>query len=526
MNDKSPKQSLQSYVSECCTNSSIHGCKFLGEKNRSIFERVFWFAVLVTCLFFCITLILEAYYKWQVSPVVVSFATSETPVWKIPFPAVTICPEVKTQKSLVNFTDLVLIKKRGGKLNREQIKQFNYMLEICSNVSPNAEETFDFLSEDFYDFLFNVQPTFTDTIDECFWAGKNCTDEAKKIFSPLVTTDGFCFSFNLLDRSDMFSEEVALQYYTRFNISHQPSTNWQLEEGYKLHYDKVDMPRRTSIAGISGGLQITLWVESNNLDYFCGDALQGYKVMLHNPSELPFSKQKYFRVGLNQVVTAAVKPVIVKTSNQLKHYHPKKRQCYFPEERKLRFFKTYGQSNCLHECLSNITNDNCGCVSFDMPRLNTTRICGYGKLRCTIEAIDKFVAIKHSKIDDGDVQDLIEKCDCRQTCSSLNFEAEISQVDWKWQKRSKTLASIEMNTKSPYLYQYTKIQIFFKDLQFISSERNELYGLMDFLSSCGGLLGLFIGFSFISLIELMYFLTIRVICNYKNFKNPINKEYI
>lgn len=61
----------------------------------------------------------------------------------------------------------------------------------------------------------------------------------------------------------------------------------------------------------------------------------------------------------------------------------------------------------------------------------------------------------------------------------------------------------------------TRITIFFKEMQFITSERNELYGSTDFLANCGGLLGLFTGFSFLSLVEILYFLSLRLMCNFK-----------
>ncbi|KAF5280821.1 hypothetical protein FQR65_LT14928 [Abscondita terminalis] len=490
--------------SECCAITSIHGCKFLGEKKRSFFERTFWMIVLITCLFFCSTWIIEAYHKWQTTPVVVSFATTETPIWKIPFPAVTICPEVKTDKSYVNYTDLVLMKKRGDKLNETQNKYFKYLTQICLNEDVNQKGEDDFVTEDFYDFLFQAQPKFTEMIDECLWSGINCTDYAKSTFSPLVTSDGLCFTFNFLDRNDLFTEDAALNYYSRFNISHQVSSNWQLDDGYKDDYGKNDMPRRTGLAGISGGLQITFLVNSNNFDYFCGDAIQGYKIMVHNPSELPFAKQKYFRIGLNEVVTAAIKPVIVITSKQLRHYEPKKRECYFAEEKKLRFFKIYEQNNCLHECLSNLSYEICGCVSFEMPRSNSTPICGSGKLDCMSHAFDN--GTEDLKPNGWTFSDLMEYCGCKQTCSSIKYDVELSQVEWNWQKRAKT-------------NRYTKLLIFFNDFQFITSERNELYGLMDFLSSCGGLLGLFVGFSLISFVEIVYFITLRIMCNCRLFGN-------
>lgn len=62
-----------------------------------------------------------------------------------------------------------------------------------------------------------------------------------------------------------------------------------------------------------------------------------------------------------------------------------------------------------------------------------------------------------------------------------------------------------------------RVTIFFKEMQFITSERNELYGSTDFLANCGGLLGLFMGFSFLSIVEIFYFLTVRVLCNLRVF---------
>lgn len=44
--------------------------------------------------------------KWNTNPVIVSFAEKSTPIWQIPFPAVTICPDTKTISSVANFTDL------------------------------------------------------------------------------------------------------------------------------------------------------------------------------------------------------------------------------------------------------------------------------------------------------------------------------------------------------------------------------------------------------------------------------------
>jgi hypothetical protein len=58
-----------------------------------------------------------------------------------------------------------------------------------------------------------------------------------------------------------------------------------------------------------------------------------------------------------------------------------------------------------------------------------------------------------------------------------------------------------------------RLSLFFKEDQFITSKRSELYGRTDFLANCGGLLGLFMGVSLISILEIFYFCTIRLACN-------------
>lgn len=52
----------------------------------------------------CALSINNVYTKWDQSQVIVSFAEKSTPVWEIPFPAVTICPETKSKIDYLNFT--------------------------------------------------------------------------------------------------------------------------------------------------------------------------------------------------------------------------------------------------------------------------------------------------------------------------------------------------------------------------------------------------------------------------------------
>ncbi|KAF2889903.1 hypothetical protein ILUMI_16270, partial [Ignelater luminosus] len=362
-------KNVTEYFQEYCVNTSIHGLKFLGEKGRSLIERIWWFVFITASLYFCVSSIIEAYRKWEYSPVVVSFSTSETPVWKIPFPAVTICPQVKAQRKLVNFTRLILKKRNKQFLDKEENKQLEYMSMICKTEwdligETNFTEIID--GNDIIDFFIKIQPSFFDTVDRCYWLGKNCSEDIDYIFTPLITKEGICYSFNLLDRNEIFTDHADNTFYDKFLIPRQPLSQWSLEKGYQFGSDLDAFPRRTTVGGVHGGLELLFNLNSSDLDYLCGDAIQGYKVILHNPLQIPYVKQRYFRIGLNQDVTIAVKPNIMTTSKQLEHYQSKRRRCFFNHEKKLKFFKVYDQQNCLHECLSNFTHDYCGCVGFYM----------------------------------------------------------------------------------------------------------------------------------------------------------------
>ena len=66
-------------------------CRFIGERNRSLCERLFW------VLFVTIGAFLAAYFtlgiieKWKNSPVYMSVESTSYHVKDIPFPAITIC---------------------------------------------------------------------------------------------------------------------------------------------------------------------------------------------------------------------------------------------------------------------------------------------------------------------------------------------------------------------------------------------------------------------------------------------------
>jgi hypothetical protein len=49
------------------------------------------------------------------------------------------------------------------------------------------------------------------------------------------------------------------------------------------------------------------------------------------------------------------------------------------------------------------------------------------------------------------------------------------------------------------------IYVVFKETKFMTLLRSERYGFIDFISNCGGLMGLFMGMSIVSIVEIFYY---------------------
>ena len=78
-----------------------------------VFVRVWWIVSIIACLIGSVILISLTVENYRDNPVTVSYAKKRTPIWEIPFPAVTICPQTKSYVDKVNFTKIYLMMKNS-----------------------------------------------------------------------------------------------------------------------------------------------------------------------------------------------------------------------------------------------------------------------------------------------------------------------------------------------------------------------------------------------------------------------------
>ncbi|XP_037032181.1 pickpocket protein 28-like [Bradysia coprophila] len=511
---------------EYCRSSTVHGVRYFTEKKRHWMERVWWMLAIALALFYCGYSIQNVYIKWDQSPVIVSFAEKSTPIWEIPFPAVTICPETKADTSQLNFTDVFHKMKSAGKppynITDKEDELMAAVIQICdSYLTGYFEVGANFTDSSITDLLRDTAPSSNDTLFVC--KIRDIYEDCQPYFHEIMTEDGLCFTFNTLNGSELFTEDLSPDY-TR--IDHNMSANfWNLEDGYdsSVEIDSQTYPYRIFGSGAQDGIFVLMHLLKEHLEYMCRGAVQGFKISLHTPGEIPQMSKHYFRVPLLQEVLVSVKPNMITTSEGLRHYEPNRRQCYFASERKLRFLKVYTQRNCELECLANFTLKACGCVKFSMPRDKDTPICGAAKMNCYLKAGSNLLKEQFAKrltLEPG--AESVTGCNCLPACTSITYDAEISQAPFDW--KSLTIA-YKLDKDFPDVHS-SQLWIYFKENQFITSKRSELFGPTDFLASCGGLLGLFMGASFLSIVELLYFLSLRLWCNLRSRMHRKRKNKI
>ncbi|XP_055611981.1 sodium channel protein Nach-like [Uranotaenia lowii] len=172
------------------------------------------------------------------------------------------------------------------------------------------------------------------------------------------------------------------------------------------------------------------------------------------------------------------------------------RKCIFPDEVKLKYYQDdYTFSGCMKECRIRKCLKFCSCIPpFYAPPVKLP-YCNAEKLSCLNRYLVNITAI-------DDCQH------CELGCQNTVYDIE---------KYSKVM--ITEATKKPI------VAIEYLTWPIIRYKREVLFGWVDLLVSFGGIAGLFLGFSLLSGVEIIYFFTMRACCMlYKNRDELIRIE--
>jgi acid-sensing ion channel, other len=266
----------------------------------------------------------------------------------------------------------------------------------------------------------------------------------------------------------------------------------------ELHYENEVTSKNVNLTRLEDSNEIK--VDSNGHPNFkmqiqSLDPPQDHKItnfpyfLIHTSDLLPtfIPRDDFIELNYGYDFEVEIVPEIIKTDKSLMKLNPDLRECYFDNERSLRFFRTYTQKNCEIECFTNHTIQKCGCVSLDQPYnpAKNISLCydqSILELNCHLLELFHLIAQENFSIE--------RDCSCYPTCDSISYHTK-----YKYTKinGNETTISVRMNTDDIILYR-----------------RYQQYTFSDIVSYIGGLLGLFAGISMLSIVELFYFFSLRL----------------
>lgn len=214
---------------------------------------------------------LNTYKKWQRTPVIVTLATTPLSINEIPFPAITVCPLNQIRQTLYNYTENYK-KYKANELNESDLLKFEQISLICNR--DEYQGNISSFNLDIFDLFNKTTLTFEESIPYCEWNTLDCW----QAFTPVILEEGVCFTFNMLPKEDIFKMGVFQYYNEPLNVTKY--NNWNLEAGYSEDLSSMGkIPVRAPIPGLKAGLKLVLKELDTDLDYSCGDPMQGFKVV-------------------------------------------------------------------------------------------------------------------------------------------------------------------------------------------------------------------------------------------------------
>ncbi|VVC45398.1 Epithelial sodium channel [Cinara cedri] len=493
---------LREYARYC----TVHGVQYIFKDNSNIIERCAWLFIVLTSFVCASILVHTMWLKFNSSPTVTAVKDTHLALYSLPFPAVNVCPMDKIKRSVAysyvtaRINDSYRENEMDNFLNVLTLFQhplYNRMLYYLNSGIDNFLTKLT--SINITDFMLTVMPTCDEVFKACFWIGHsyNCCE----LFSLQRSEEGFCYSFNSL--TSIKKNDCTLETDMDGNPN---NINWEC------------VLRRNTAAGSTSGLQIFF----NNFKE--SERLVNASLITGKPAVRVqvFFVNEYPESGMGSIVTAdngtklsiMVKPFVTISTDAIRHLPVEERFCYFPDEKHLSMSKSYTQKSCLIECRLNYLHEKCHCRPYYFNMLdNRIPVCNSTQLLCIAKHNSelRFFSPPIGNIRGFLLTEMKSPLNCSQCLPTCHESVYDLDVDY-------SLDSLPLTRNS-----FGSVDIFYRNEGAVKYERDVTFGWIDLLVSFGGIAGLFLGFSLLTIIEFIYWAIKLLIYQYNMYSASRNK---
>ena len=431
---------------------------------------------------------------------------------------------------------------------------------------------------------FDIKDITSETKDEmsvlkrCYWKDRemNCSS----IFSTRPTDRGMCCSFNMENAEEIFKQSQYGDMISSMQIQ-------DLDRGFDRYqppawYVKDNEPQTQ--AGRKKGLRVVLDAHSDRVSSATiSDNFRGFITVVDGKEKYPLTSRNSFTISPGRENYIALSAFQIYSDESLRGIEPERRRCYFSDENPLDMHANYSQANCILECsikyarnktvredqnkgcnpwfypvtnkfvanscdpwdtkdfqkyFNNLPDNECShCLPDCTSTVYETRIstapfrkCDHTNLGvsrlCDFENDDMVPAMWRQQVQDeyftlmGDIPNYVASKSPKMS-STRQFVPSQSKLE--------SLALKDYRIRNP-TYEAFKNDIAIANFYFDKSTiirfiRAPRMTWTDYISQIGGILGLAIGFSFLSLIEIIYWICVRLGRRWTIYEKENSKRY-
>ncbi|XP_047107350.1 pickpocket protein 28-like [Schistocerca piceifrons] len=462
--DRSPcPTALTDYLRHC----SMHGVRYIVEEGRHWSERLLWAVGVLAGLVGMVLFMREVWQQVAESPTVVSVASTEHYLLGTDFPAVTICSVNKVQRSaatrfyhkwglqaVLSAGDFeAFVRQLAGLTQPERFRGAlpHRLADMTAFLAARNLSLRDVMLQSG---SLQLAPSCESLMVRCLWRKQivNCS----QLFTRQKSDAGFCCSFN---------------------------------------YNTDGPLRKVEGEGYTQGL--TVLVDPLLNDYYVAAySFHGLQVLVHSPVDYPFvatrsiivrpRTETFIQRGSAACACRQVDVTVTESAPAMRGLQPSRRPCLFGEDPAARRHgPRYSAGNCLLRCRSRLIHDACGCAPYHY--LYTGDF--------------NWLTVRTAQVDGHD------DCLCRPLCDTVSFHTTVTSGD---------LFNSNYDYNSFFgdvqIVNQTILHVYLQELLTLRYRRDVLYNWNSLIGSLGGSAGLFLGCSLLSVLELLYFVTLRALC--------------
>ncbi|XP_014485728.1 PREDICTED: pickpocket protein 28 [Dinoponera quadriceps] len=479
------KKYLNGWFYVYCKNTSLHGFRYITVDGSTVFESTLWSMVCVSAITFCVVLMLRLWANYSRNPIATTIDTSNL-IWDLPFPAVTVCNNNKIYRP---HADIIAkqLWMNGITLNETE-RFFSSLLRL---VRPNkvlidnttAKNILEILGMT-VDMLMNklMQPCSA-LLVKCAWLGQ--LYDCDKIFKKVKSKEGFCCAFNFhhglkhrYDDDELDQPEV-----------HENSTDFNVTFEYQPGVRRI---LKAPGSGRDMGLAVALNIDRYNYKGSVRPYV-GASILIHDPIDFPDIGAQIASVPPSHVLAISVSGTSIKSMDNMRDLPREKRLCLFDNE--IPGEGHYSFQSCVSDCIAKSYQTQCGCLPFYYPETHI------GVRTCYLTDVDCILARRGKSLSGEDRASKKTCKGCLPQCSDIMYsiDAEGVKMDVNVGYESELTHGLDLDNISI-------VYVFFGDISYVEYRKESILSWDGLLASFGGIFGLCLGGSVMSVIELVYLL--------------------